>query len=328
MWGRRRRHERGSRELSDDVESGDGSAGGASGDRGSGDGGNDSDNAAQGGSAAGDGAPSSVETVTETFVDDGRPTEDPEDERDAPTRTLETDLYVPDGPGPFPLIVHAHGFTGHPRNSTELATTWAEAGYVVAVPAFPLTNDRSGAPPSVAADYTNQPADMTFVVDEVLRLSGGDHPVLGGRVDGDRIGVSGSSLGGATVYGLAFNDCCRDDRVDAVAVMDGFQLRFGPDRFAFEGAPLLLFHATEDPDVPYNRAVNVYDQAASPKFFVTLEADTHVEPYDDRPSPHDEMVETTTLAFWDAHLRDDPEATTSLVDAAESADATRITAEP
>lgn len=165
---------------------------------------------------------------------------------------------MPDGPGPYPLVVQAHGFDGHPRKFTQLATAWAEAGYVVAVPAFPLTNDRSGAP-NVVGDYVNQPADVAFVIDEVLRLSTGGHPVLGGRVDEARIGVSGLSLGGSTIYGLAFNDCCRDDRVDAVALMSTLPLPYADDRYVFEGAPMLFLQISDDPVVPYDEAVDVYD---------------------------------------------------------------------
>lgn len=61
---------------------------------------------------------------------------------------------------------------------------------------------------------------------------------------------------------------------------------------------------------------------------MTLEDDGHFEPYENAPSRHDEVVETATVAFWDAYLRDDPEAADRLVDAAESAPATQLTADP
>lgn len=271
--------------------------------------------------------PFEVETLTETFVDDSRPADDPEGARSAPERTLETQLYVPDGDGPFPLVVHAHGLNGHPRKYVQLATAWAEAGYVVALPAFPLTNDGSGVP-GIIADYVDQPADVAFVIDEVLELAAGDHPQLGGRIDEERIAVSGHSLGGATVYGLTFNDCCQDDRIDAVILMSTLPLPFEDGSYAFEGVPVLLLQITEDPLVPYDEAVTTYDAATSPKFLVELEGGGHFEPYEDAPSPHDDLVRTTTTAFWDAYLDDEPDAPQRLIDAVESSDIATVTAAP
>ncbi|HEY8526847.1 MAG TPA: hypothetical protein VIL48_17885 [Acidimicrobiales bacterium] len=266
------------------------------------------------------GPPYAVETTTETFVDEDRPTDDPGGALSAPTRTLATDLYVPEGPGPFPLVVLAHGFNGHPRKFTELATAWAEAGMVVAVPAFPLTNEEAGAP-TVLNDYANQPGDVSFVIDEVLR-----HLDV---ADPERIGVAGHSLGGATAYGVVYHDCCRDDRVDAAVLLSTLPLPFDGGDFRFaDGPPVLLVQLTDDPIVPYQQAVDTYDRVDPPRFLVTLEAGGHFEPYENAPSDHDAVVEETTTAFWEAYLGGDEAAVDRLVEAAESADATRIAADP
>lgn len=269
-----------------------------------------------------------VQRLTETFVDESRPTDDPAGVRAAPTRTLVTDIYVPEGDGPFPLVVHAHGFNGNPGKFTELLTGWAEAGYVVAAPKFPMSNDLDGGT-GVLGDYVEQPADVSFVIDEVLRLAADDHPVLGGRVDEEHIGLSGHSLGGATAYGLVFNGCCRDDRIDAVVLMSTLPLPFGDSEFDYEsGPPALLLQLTGDPIVPYDRAVETYEAAASPKFLVTLDDGGHFEPYENAPSNHDALVGEVTTLFWAAYLTGDADAPDALVEAAEAADLTRITAEP
>jgi dienelactone hydrolase len=314
---------------------GDGGGGGdgdasPAGDAGQGGEGRGGDGDGDGGSPAA-GRPYGVETVTETFVDDSRPVDDPEGTRNAPERTLATDIYVPDGEGPFPLVVHAHGFDGNPGKFTELLTHWAEAGYVVVAPMFPLTNDLTAVEtglPGILADYVNQPADVTFVIDQVLELAEGDHPLLGGRVDPEHIGVSGHSLGGATSYGLVFNDCCRDDRVDAVVLMSTLPLPFEGGEFTFEGVPVLLLQLTGDPIVPYDEAVSTYEAAGGPKFLVSLDGGGHFEPYENAPSPFDQVVHDVTLPFWDGYLADDPDATDRLVEAAESADQVRIEAAP
>lgn len=266
-----------------------------------------------------------METFSETFVDDSRPTDDPEGERTAATRTLETDIYVPEGEGPFPLIVHAHGFDGHAGKYSQLLTSWAEAGYVVAAPTFPLTNDLDDTP-GVLTDYENQPGDLSFVIDQLLASASGDHPSLAGTIEEERIGVSGHSLGGITGYGLVFNSCCRDDRIDALVVMNSRPLEFDGDD-AYEGTPLMLALSSDDPIISYDDALAPYDEAEGPKLLMTLESDGHFEPYEDVESPHDDVVAETTTAFWDTHLRDDPDALDRLVAAVEAHDLTDVTTE-
>ena len=168
-----------------------------------------------------------VQHVTMTFVDPSRPTVDrPGGTRSADTRTLVTEIYIPSGRGPFPLVVFAHGNAGNPGKLTQMLGAWAKAGYVVAAPTFPLTNDLTSAQ-TVIADYVNQPADISFTIDQVLRTSRRSKTSpLYRRVDARHIGLAGHSLGGATAYGVAFNDCCRDRRIDALIAMDAVKLPF------------------------------------------------------------------------------------------------------
>lgn len=76
-------------------------------------------------------------------------------------------MYLPaPGSDGAPLIVLAHGFNGHPRKFTRLASFWADAGYVVAVPRFPVSNDNFGAPePQLSslplADVFEQAGDVS-----------------------------------------------------------------------------------------------------------------------------------------------------------------------
>jgi dienelactone hydrolase len=255
------------------------------------------------------------ERETFTFVDESRATEDPNDVRDAPSRALATDVYVPEGNGPFPLIVHSHGASGHPRKFTELLGAWARHGYVVVAPAFPLTNDRSGGP-TVVTDFVQQPADVAFVLEQVLALAAEDGNVLSGRVDTERIGASGLSLGGATTYGFVFDECCREERIDAAIVMSGIRLPFEDDTPDWPSTPLLIFHGTADPVLRFPIGEEAYRNAAPPKYFVTLHGALHPEAYEDIPSVHDEIVADVTLAFWDTYLRGDETARERIAGAA------------
>jgi len=242
-----------------------------------------------------------VTRITETFVDRSRPTDDPDHARSAPTRTLVTDIYIPAGKGPYPLVLHAHGADGDARKFTLLVGAWARHGYVVAIPTFPLTSDTSGGP-VVIGDYEHQPADLHFVLDQVLHMAATPNTPLTGKIDAHHIGLSGLSLGGATAYGFGFNTCCRDPRLTAVIIMSGIKLPFGNDPYVFD-KPTLIFHGTADPVLPYSDARTVYASVPPPKYFVSLLGAGHAPQYEDTPDPHDAIVIAATLDFWNTYLK-------------------------
>lgn len=245
---------------------------------------------------------------TETFVDPSRPTDPPVG---TPDRTLVTTIRFPETGGPYPLIVLAHGFNGHPRKFAELTEAWAKAGYVVALPTFPLTNDELLGE-RVVADFSNQPGDVSFVIDELLELSEGRDDPLRGRLDGDRIGVAGLSLGGVTTFAVTYNTCCRDPRIDAAITMAG--ARFGYDgEYEMTDVPLLLLHGDADPVLPYAGSAEAYAEAAAPKFLVTILGGGHSPPFEDDDDPADEMVTAVTIDFWNLFLAGLPGARQALV---------------
>jgi dienelactone hydrolase len=255
-----------------------------------------------------------VEHLTLVLVDGSRPTPAGAGLPHADQRHLVTDVYVPAGTGPFPFIAFSHGLSGHPRKFTQLLGAWAEAGYAVAAPAFPLSNDEVPGEPTFA-DLASQPGDISFVIDELLARSADAEDPLYGTIDTERIGVAGLSLGGATTYGVAFNDCCLDDRPVAAMILDGARLAVGGDFDMTSGLPLMIMHADEDFALPYQDAADAYAEAVPPKYLVTLHEYAHASPYENDPDPADELVTATTIAFWDRYLRDDESAEQRLADA-------------
>jgi dienelactone hydrolase len=243
-----------------------------------------------------DARPYDVTRTTETFVDASRPTIGAGGVEHAPARTLVTDVYVPEGDGPFPLVVHAHGLDGNRTKFTGLLGAWAAAGYVVAAPTFPLTSNESVQ--RVIVDHVNQPADVAFVISAVSEL-------LGERVDTEHVGVSGLSLGSSAAYGVGFHPCCRDDRVDAVVIMDGLRFPLPGGEYDLDGIPLLLSHTTGDARLSYEEALDAFESTASERYLLTLDGAGHAEPYEDAPSPFDDVVEAVTIDFWDLVLRGD-----------------------
>jgi dienelactone hydrolase len=263
--------------------------------------------------AVGPGAP--VQTLQVTLVDHTRPTDATASAPAQEQRVLPTTITYPVGvKRRVPLVVLAHGDSGNPNKFTQLMDAWAAAGYVVAAPAFPLTSNTApgGGNPG---DVSNQPADMRFVIDEVLKMSRSKaNGPLAGLVDKRHIGAAGLSLGGATLYGLVFNTCCRDKRIGAAVLMSALRVSFKGGQDTWRHVPALLLHS--DADLRwYPISQQTYPLLATPKWFVTLHGSTHSGPFEDTPDPADDVVRATTIAFWDRYLKGEKSAEAQLVDA-------------
>jgi poly(3-hydroxybutyrate) depolymerase len=229
-----------------------------------------------------------------TFVDTTRPTANPSSAAYSPSRTLPTVIYLPTAAAPRPLIMFSHGYLGAPRKFSQLFAAWARAGFMVAAPRFPLTSDR-GAPYNVVGDYANQPADISFVLTQLLKGS------LRSHIDPAHIAAAGLSLGGGTTYNLIEDSCCRDSRFSAAAVFDAVHMPLG-GHFTANPVPLLIAHIDSDLAVPYQTAKDAYAQSVSPKWFLTFHTGIHPEAYENEPSPHDRTATLTSIDFFDLTL--------------------------
>ena len=269
-------------------------------------------------------APFDVGVLTETFVDTSRPTAAGSETPASDTRTLVTRIAHPTEGGPYPLIVLSHGFTGHPDEFTETTAMWAADGFVVASPAFPLTNREVPGADGNVGDVVNQPGDVSFVIDEVLAANDDPDSELYGLVDPEAIGVVGHSLGGATTWAVSFNTATRDDRIDSTVIFAGLTIDMPGGEFEYDsGLPLLVLHGDADP-VPLSLDQAAYDQATSPKWFVTLLGGDHVPPFTDAPSVHDELVTETLLDFWHGTLDGDADALDRVTETATDPDLTTV----
>jgi dienelactone hydrolase len=252
------------------------------------------------------------------FVDRGRSTPRNGTYPGAPTRTLPTLLLYPARGDParapvqngkpahrrhgFPLIVFSHGMGATVPPYRSALERWVRRGYVVAAPTFPLSSGTAPGGPS-AVDYQEQPADVRFVVDRVLRLARRNRGGLRKTIDRHHIGAAGHSLGAVTTLAVATNSCCRDRRVDAAVAWAGLQLPFARGTyFSVPAAPLMLVHGTGDPT--YFASVDIYRQASPPKAFVTLINGPHIP----NIPPWIDPTENSTVDFFDGFLKRDRSA--------------------
>ena len=245
-------------------------------------------------------------------MDRSRTTEDSSHRVVADERSIDVIVQEPadDGAGPLPLVVFGHGYGSNGRAFAGLVRPWVRAGYVVATPTYPAT--RGGFRPEPALNgYVEQPRDVSFLLDQLLRLDADPGSELYGRIDEDHIAVGGHSLGAVTTLGLAVNSCCRDERVDALIPVAGQLVPFPDGDWDFRSdRPSLVVHGDVDPTYALDRGV--FDRMASPKYFLTLVGADH-QFFGRR---WDDALRAAVVPFLDAYLKQQPDAVQRLKDSA------------
>jgi dienelactone hydrolase len=200
--------------------------------------------------------------------------------------------------GPFPLIVFGHGFAVTPATYFRLLRAWAQAGYVVAAPVFPLENAHAPGGPN-EADLVNQPRDMSVVISGMLAASGAAHALLRGMIAPRQVAVSGQSDGGETALAVAYDSFYRDRRVRAAVILSGARM---PGGALVAGPPLLAAQGTADTVNNPRNTTAFFDVAHRPKYLLSLIGAPHLPPYTVE-QPQLTIVERVTIAFLDSYLK-------------------------
>ncbi len=232
--------------------------------------------------------PHAVGVRSLTFADSSRETPAHAGLPALPSRTLPTQVWypaegpagaapVPDAPlasgGPFPFVASSHGYGELNVGEAYLAIALARRGFVVAAPTFPLTNLTTPGGPDLV-DAANQPADVRFVIDQMLALSDGGGWLAGG-IDHERIGAQGLSLGGLTTLLVSYNPVLRDRRIRAVFAMAPASCELKRKTLAPK-PPLLLIDGDQDLITPIDQnAGRNFMRARMPRTLITLAHATH-----------------------------------------------------
>ncbi|HEY2355405.1 MAG TPA: hypothetical protein VGH79_10970 [Gaiellaceae bacterium] len=219
-------------------------------------------------------------------------------------RPVTTAFWYPpvrDGKGPFPLIVFGHGFASRPSWYRRLLSDWAQAGYVVAAPIFPLGNVNAPGGPN-ESDIVHQPGDMSFVITKVLALSASSTSSFSGLVDPDKVAIAGQSDGAMTAFAAAYEKPWLDpgQRIKAALILSGAIL--GPKRYVeHTGVPLLAVQGLADTINPPKYARQLFRSVGRPKFLLLLRGAGHLPPYT-VAGPTFDTVRSVTIAFLRHYL--------------------------
>ena len=257
--------------------------------------------------------------------------------RDIPIR-----VYLPTAKEAAPVVIFSHGLGGSCQGNPYLGHHWSARGYVAVFVQhigsdeavwkdIPMAQRLSAL--KTAANLKNtllRFQDVPAVIDELERWhASSDHP-LAGRLDLKHLGMSGHSFGAVTTQGVAGQRTARgsadftDTRIEAAVIMSPNGPKNGGELkkiFGGVAMPWMLMTGTKDlsivSDADVESRLSVYP-ALPPgnKYQLVLHEGEH-EAFSDhtlsaskkaRNPNHHRVILALSTAFWDAYLRDDPNA--------------------
>jgi len=228
-------------------------------------------------------------TLTEQqFVDNGHPLVNDGVEL-APDRQLPTDVWSPDAPGRYPLVVFVHGYDRSPLQYERFCSMLASSGYVVAAPSFPLEDPTRGYGLD-RSDLPNEAGDVSAVISSMESAAGAD------RIEPTRIAVVGHSDGADVALEVGYEQGTVDPRVQALVAIapDPVTTPLAPST-----PPLLLVQGTADSVVPYASSQSVFARLPGPTWYVSLLGADHLPPIAGG-TPWTPVLDTAVADFLDA----------------------------
>ncbi len=257
--------------------------------------------------------------------------------RDIPLR-----VYLPGQTSPEPVVIFSHGLGGSRQGNAFLGEHWAGRGYVAVFVQHPGSDTsvwqdkpeeerlKALRDAMSVANLKERVMDIHSILDTLTKWNAEKGHPLFGRLNLQKIGMSGHSFGAITTQALSgerlpfIDPHFADDRIKAaVAFSPSGPRHYAPQKaFGSVKIPWLLLTGTKDVVPLLGGAdmasrLSVYPGLPAPKYQVVLNNAEH-SAFTDRALPgdreprnpnHHRVMLALTTAFWDAYLKGDPAAT-------------------
>src|SRR5262245_60635074 len=160
--------------------------------------------------------------------------------------TVPVRIYLPKTKSPAPVVLFSHGLGGNREGSAFLGDHWAARGYVAVFLQHPGSDDSVWKDKPVAErmaalrkaanleNFVRRVKDVTTVLDQLTLANKIEGHALFGRLDLDRVGMSGHSFGAVTTQAVSgerfpLSKGFTDPRIKAAVIMSPSGPRRGGD---------------------------------------------------------------------------------------------------
>ena len=252
-------------------------------------------------------------------------------------RTLPILVYLPKNSSPSPVIIYSHGLGGSRESSQYLGKHWASRGYTAVFVQHPGSDDRAILENQSrrlnfqrlhqAANWRNyllRIQDIPVVLDQLEAWNEKRKHDLAGRMNLDKIGMSGYSFGALTTQALGGQNMrqeetpFQDDRIDAALMLSPQAPPYHSPEEAFNAVDIPWMLMTGTKDMAIVGTARVEDRLAifpalppNNKYELVLDGADHFVFLDEDRMPgafnpnHHRAILALSTAFWDAWLKDD-----------------------
>lgn len=258
-------------------------------------------------------------------------------ERDIPVL-----VYLPPAGASAAVVLFSHGLGGSRHGATYLGEHWSARGYVAVFVQHPGSDtdvwrdvpraERLAALEQAASmeNFLRRTQDIPAVLDQLETWNDDPAHPLGGRMDLERVGMSGHSFGAVTTQAVSGQRYGRmgprfsDKRIDAALAMSPSGPGKGTPAGAFGAVsiPWLLMTGTNDVSLigtqtPETRLTVFAALPPSGEMYQLVLNGAEHSAFADRARPsdkkphnpnHHQAILAISTAFWDAYLREDAAA--------------------